>query len=228
MAPGIPAWLAAERRAAREDLARSGLPGPRDEAWKYTSLKALEARTPRVGDAAAATRDVDLAALSLPGLDGPRLVFVNGAFRADLSRLDDLPEGLVFAPLARVLAGGSEQARVAFSSPFAEPGAAMARLNTALAADGVWLEVADGASIEAPIHLVFIGADAGTDIAWHLRNVIRIGAGGAAHGGRATPRRRGCDAAWQPGRAGPPRARGAAAPRAPAGGGHRDHPRLAQ
>lgn len=180
MAAGVPAWLAAERRAAREDFARSGLPGPRDEAWKYTSLKALEARAPRVGDADAALREVDLAALALPGLDGPRLLFVNGAFRADLSRLDDLPPGLALSPLASLLASGSEQARVAFAAPFAEPGAAMARLNTALAVDGAWLEVADGVAIEVPIHLVYIGADAGADIAWHLRNVIRIGAGASA------------------------------------------------
>jgi Fe-S cluster assembly protein SufD len=180
MVQGAPDWLAAARRAACEDVARNGLPGPRDEAWKYTSLRALEARAPRVGDADAAVREVDLAALELPGLDGPRVVFVNGAFRADLSRLADLPAGLTVAPLAHLLIAGRDDARVAFDEPFAEPGAAMARLNTALAADGPWIEIADGAAIEAPIHLVFAGADAGADIAWHLRGVIRVGAGASA------------------------------------------------
>jgi Fe-S cluster assembly protein SufD len=175
-----PDWLAAERRAAREDFARRGLPGPREEPWKYTSLKALEARAPRVGDPDAATRAVDVAALALPGCDGPRMVFVNGAFRADLSRLDGLPEGVQVAPLGAMLAAGSEAARSAFAQPFAEPGAALARLNTALACDGVWLQVADGVCLEAPIHLVFAGADAGADIAWNLRHAIALGAGAEA------------------------------------------------
>lgn len=175
-----PDWLAAERRTAREDFARRGLPGPREEPWKYTSLKALETRAPRVGDPDAASRAVDAAALALPGCDGPRMVFVNGVFRADLSRLDDLPEGLEVAPLGALLAAGNEAARIAFAVPFAEPGAALARLNTALACDGVWLQVADGVRLEAPIHLVFAGADAGADVAWNLRQAIRLGAGAEA------------------------------------------------
>ena len=32
------------RRALLEAALRDGLPGPRDEAWKYTSLRALERR----------------------------------------------------------------------------------------------------------------------------------------------------------------------------------------
>ena len=38
------AALGASRRAALAALQRDGLPGPRSEAWKYTSLRALERR----------------------------------------------------------------------------------------------------------------------------------------------------------------------------------------
>ena len=50
--------LAAPRRAALDAALASGLPGPRAEAWKYTSLRALAARTfaDAAGAATASTR----------------------------------------------------------------------------------------------------------------------------------------------------------------------------
>lgn len=177
---GSPQWLAETRRAAREDFARRGLPGPRDEPWKYTNLRALESRVPRVGDPDAATRVVDVAGFELPGCHGPRLVFVNGVFRTDLSQVGALPAGVELGPLAGLLADGRDSARGVFAPEHAEPGAALARLNAALATDGVWLDVAAGVALEAPIHLVFAGVDAGADIAWHLRHGIRLGAGAEA------------------------------------------------
>ena len=81
-ASGI-AWLDASRRENRAAFAASGLPDARVEAWKYTALRGLGQRSFAGGDAAAATRVVDAATLALPGVDGPRLVFVNGVFRAD-------------------------------------------------------------------------------------------------------------------------------------------------
>ncbi|RZA23902.1 MAG: Fe-S cluster assembly protein SufD, partial [Lysobacteraceae bacterium] len=35
----------AARRTLLDDALRQGLPGPRSEAWKYTSLRALERRS---------------------------------------------------------------------------------------------------------------------------------------------------------------------------------------
>jgi len=172
-----PRWLADARRAAREDFVRRGLPGPREEAWKYTSLRALETRAPRIGDAGAAGRAVDPALLDLPGCEGPRLVFVNGAFRADLSTTADLPAGVELGTLAGMIADGREATRAAFEQPLAEPGAALAQINAALATEGVWLQVAGNVEVATPIRLVFAGIDAGADIAWHLRHAIRVGDG---------------------------------------------------
>jgi len=96
-----PAWLAEVRRAAADSLAREGLPEPRTEAWKYTSLRALEQRRPVVGDAVASSRAIDAASFDLPEIKGPRLVFVNGVLRGDLSRAVH-QDGLSVATLAAV------------------------------------------------------------------------------------------------------------------------------
>jgi len=168
------AWLDAARRDHLAAFAQAGLPDTRVEAWKYTALRALAQRSFAHGDAQAATRAVDAASLALPGVDGPRLVFVNGVFRADLSTLAALPAGLSLRPLSQALREDAEGLRFALAHRYREAGDAFARLNAALAGDGVVLRVASGAAIAKPVHLLFLGAPAEGDLAWHLRNVIEL------------------------------------------------------
>ena len=171
-----PAWLAEVRRAAADSLAREGLPEPRTEAWKYTSLRALEQRRPVVGDAVASSRAIDAASFDLPEIKGPRLVFVNGVLRGDLSRAVH-QDGLSVATLAAVDAAQLEPWRTLLAHEYRGVASAFARLNTALAADGPLVRVAAGARIPEPLHLVFIGTADDREIAWHVRALIEIGAG---------------------------------------------------
>lgn len=171
-----PEWLAAARRTAAESLVREGLPGSRSEAWKYTSLRALEQRKPAVGDAEAVTRAVDAALFDLPGIDGPRLVFVNGELRKDLSRFVE-ESGLSISTLSSADPDQLESWRAPLARERAGDASAFARLNTALATDGPIVRVAPHAHVKKPVHLVFIGAAGESEIAWHARALIAIGAG---------------------------------------------------
>jgi Fe-S cluster assembly protein SufD len=114
------AWLDTARRENREAFASAGLPDTRVEAWKYTALRALAQRRFANGDGHAQTRKVDTASLALPGIDGPKLVFVNGVFRADLSVLDSLPAGLTLQPLSQALQGDVQPLRFALSRHYRE------------------------------------------------------------------------------------------------------------
>jgi Fe-S cluster assembly protein SufD len=168
-------WLDAARQENHAALAAGGLPDTRVEAWKYTSLRALSQRSFASGDSEAGGRAVDPALFALPGVDGPRLVFVNGVFRADLSALDTLPAGLVLQPLSRALDEDAEPLRFVLSRHYRDVGDAFARINAASAVDGVVLRVAAGEQITAPVQLVFVGAVAPAAVAWHTRNVIELG-----------------------------------------------------
>jgi len=170
-------WLDAARRENLDSFLGAGLPDTRVEAFKYTALRALSQRSFVLGDAHIATRVVDPATLQLPGVDGARLVFVNGALRLDLSSLDALPEGLSLQPLSQALESESELLRFALARHYREPADAFAQLNAAFASEGVVLRVAAGAQIAAPVQLCFVGAAAEGDVAWHLRHVIELGEG---------------------------------------------------
>jgi Fe-S cluster assembly protein SufD len=171
------AWLDQARAENLAAFAEGGLPDTRVEAWKYTALRALSQRRFVCGDAQAATREVDATALAVPGVDGPRLVFVNGALRLDLSSLANLPAGLHLQPLSQALAQDAESLRFALTRRYRARGDAFARLNAAQAADGVVLRVAAGAKITAPVQLVCVGTPGEDELAWHLRHVVELGEG---------------------------------------------------
>lgn len=174
-----PDWLAPLRAGALAALRTHGLPAARAEAWKYTSLRALDARRFEATDPAARDHAVAPELLDLPGAEGPRLVFVNGALRADLSTLAALPAGLELVPLSRALATGDAAARVALAPRAGAPDDAFAQLNTALAREGALLRVAPGVRIDAPVQLLHLGVAGAADVAWHLRHRIELGAGSA-------------------------------------------------
>ncbi len=167
-------WLQQARRDNLEAFAKSGLPTSRHELWKYTVLRALEKRSFALPRPAPAPVDLDV---ELAGIDGPRLVFVNGLFEPALSKLDALPEGLSLRSLGTALSGEAEPLRFQLARLFGDSDAGFVRLNAACAADGVLLRVAAGVRIEEPLHLVFAGAPAEVDLAWHLRNLIELEAG---------------------------------------------------
>ncbi|MBN8728676.1 MAG: Fe-S cluster assembly protein SufD [Xanthomonadales bacterium] len=164
--------LGGVRAEAAAALLRDGLPGPREEAWKYTSLRALEQR--RYAPAPGEATDVPaLAAFALPGVDGARLVFVNGVFQPALSDLQAAP-GVEILPYREHPGQLDKDLEGHHGTGSAD---AFLRLNTALVEDGASIRVVAGADAGAPIHLVILGAPAAADLAWQLRLQVELGAG---------------------------------------------------
>ena len=160
----------ADRRAQLDALLHDGLP-QRAEAWKYTSLRALERR--RFG--AAQLVAVDPAHLA--DIPAPRLVFVNGHFDATLSDLSGLPAGVDVQPLSQLLQGDDARAVNFLARRYARADEPFARLNAALAREGAVVRVEAGVEVQAPLHIVSVGAPQDGDAAWHLRHFVELRAG---------------------------------------------------
>ncbi|RWA38410.1 Fe-S cluster assembly protein SufD [Xylella fastidiosa] len=157
------------RRQALEDARRDGLPDLRSETWKYTSLRTLERR--HFSQAPTAATTIDPAWLNT--IPTPRLVFVNGRHSPSLSNLSGLPQGMTLHPLSAL---PREQDKGLHRSPphFKHRDEIFARLNTALADEGVLLRVHQNITVNTPIHLIFITPAGEIDHAWHLRNQIQL------------------------------------------------------
>jgi Fe-S cluster assembly protein SufD len=165
--------IAARRDAAFDVFAKAGLPHRRIEEWKYTDLRALMRDAKPLAsppDASAKARAKEAGSL-LGDLDARRLVFVDGAFVPELSDLRDLEPGLVVGSLAQALTDGDPvvAARLGKLAPASDAAVA---LNTALMGDGAVIRVASGATIERPLHLLFVAS--GKPAATFTRSLVTI------------------------------------------------------
>jgi Fe-S cluster assembly protein SufD len=166
------AWLRQLRRDRLDAFVAAGLPGRRNEAWKYTPLKGLEQR------AFALSRGSGNVT-SLPPLlasAGQRLVFIDGRFSPEASRLPS-DSGLDFIPLAEALRDQDPAARFRIARLMGGGEDALDHLNAALASDGLLLRVPAGLRLREPLHLVYLGSAQASGRAWHLRGLIEVEAG---------------------------------------------------
>lgn len=164
------------RREALDAALRDGLPHARSEAWKYTPLRALERRGFAPVAPAAAHFDPAL----LAAIPAPRMVFANGRFDAARSDLTGLPAGATLQTLPQALADPDPRAGNFMQRRYERADEVFARLNAALASDGAVLRLAEHLRLELPLHLVFVGAPADGDRAWHLRHLVELRRGAEA------------------------------------------------
>lgn len=159
---GVP-WLDSERRSALEQVRRSGIPGSRQEAWRYTSLKALaEQRFARHVETAVGIGRSDLQEVLVPGLDVCRAVLVNGNFVPQLSDLRDLPEGVRADSLRAILEDEPDVLAEHLNKLAGQDSNLFSALNTAGMEDGLVLLVDKGVTFERPLEILHlsVGADA--------------------------------------------------------------------
>src|SRR4051794_23694472 len=111
--PAEPAWLVERRRSALARFGELGLPTRRQENWRFTNLRALEATE---FPPATAGTPIDEAALAPYRHAGAshRIVLVNGRFSPALSAIGALPSGVYLAPLSAALRERADLAAVLF------------------------------------------------------------------------------------------------------------------
>jgi Fe-S cluster assembly protein SufD len=127
-------------------------------------------------DQAALTRAA--AALKLHAIDGVRrLVLVDGVFAPKLSDLSGLEQGLGIRTLREALETGDAALQAKLFSP--DNTNPMVALNSAMMTDGVVIELADGAVLTQPLHVVHIASGAAPS-AMFTRSLLKLGKSASA------------------------------------------------
>jgi Fe-S cluster assembly protein SufD len=179
---GGPSWLREVRREAIARFAERGLPTPRDEEWKYTSIAPIAATAFDLG--ADATDDGLSEDAITPSCVSPawtRLVFVNGRYSAKLSAIGPLPRGARVESLGEALITDPEMLRLhLITSASAGASDAFAALNAAFWRDGAFVYVPAGVDIAEPIQLLFVASGAGPARVDHPRSLVVLERGSRA------------------------------------------------
>jgi len=172
--PSGPGWLGEARQAAFARFAERGLPTTREEEWRFTSLSAL-ADTAFVS---AGEAPIDRPAVAPFRLDDPtacQIVLVNGRLAGGLTD-HDLPDGVTLTSLRAAPDAPAWPAALAAGQLNRAGGTAvLVDLNTALLEDAVLLDVAPGAIVTRPIHVLHVTAGADAPVVVSPRLIVRAG-----------------------------------------------------
>jgi Fe-S cluster assembly protein SufD len=175
------------RQQAFAKFLQRGFPTTRDEHWKYTNLRRLEAREFGIGQP-----DTAYVPQLLRPANAYQLVFVDGCFRAALSTMPSAT-GLRVTTLAELQNIDPATLTAALTTTATETCRFVA-LNSALTQDGVVIDMDADTSLDQPLFLNFVWSDQPQSLMAHPRVVIRaarhsklcvieqyLGAGNAAH-----------------------------------------------
>ncbi|MFT6605435.1 MAG: Fe-S cluster assembly protein SufD [Halocynthiibacter sp.] len=161
-------WAKKAREAAQARVLAMGLPGRRDEYWKYTDPTSLTvAQAPK-----AALFDPEEVPV-FDGIDRLKIVFVDGVY--DASASDDLAlSGVEIEPLQTACAADIHWARDVFGvlenngqNPVARP---LAAFNTARASEGMVIRAT--AQAAKPISLIYLHKSEVSDAVLH--HVVKV------------------------------------------------------
>lgn len=167
----------AKRKSAISKFSELGFPTTRNEEWKYTNVAPLANQKFKLSGETARLNKKMLPRYTFEDMPQNLLVFINGRFMKDWSRLEAQARGLVIDSLARVLErnGETAQAHLAEYADFQnEPFTA---LNTAFTHDGAFVRVPGGTVLSEPIHILHLAAEGASPWLAHPRNLIVVGAG---------------------------------------------------
>jgi len=171
--------VAEARRQAFDVFARAGLPHRRIEDWKYTDLRVLMRDVLPVAaapDAAALKRaDTALKTHAIAGVR--RLVLVDGVFASKLSDVANAEQGLSIRTLCEVLEADDAALQAQLQLP--QNSDPMVALNSAVMTDGLVIEVAAGAALAQPLHIVHVASTA-LPAAMFTRSLLKLGKGASA------------------------------------------------
>jgi Fe-S cluster assembly protein SufD len=163
-------WLRRLREDAFARFCEVGFPTTRDEDWRFTNVAAI-ARTQFRPASAAKLTAAEVAPFLAEGA-AAQLVFVNGRFARELSRVDGLPKGVTVASLREQIEAHPETLEKHLGRYADTQRDAFAALNTAFLSDGAYVHVARGVVLEAPVSLLYLATAEAAPTMTHPRNLI--------------------------------------------------------
>jgi Fe-S cluster assembly protein SufD len=176
----VPAPLEKLRQEGLSRFAEVGLPGPREEAWRFLNLRGfLKQRFEAPAPVAAGKAREAFELFTFEGLEACRLVFVNGRFSPELSEHTVLPDGTIVCSLNEALERDREAVLADLGQHAGVDRTPFAALNSATLLDGAFISVPRDTALEMPIHVVHLTVGP-QPIVTSPRTLMLVGSGAKA------------------------------------------------
>lgn len=164
------------RKDAISKLVELDFPTLKNEEWKYTNVTPILKQNfipARNAKTTIFSRD-EIDKFLFKGFDCCLLVFVNGRYSEELSKVNELPEGIVIDSMKNVLLNNPEMIKD-YAGKLSKIDNSFNALNTAFAQDGLVIKVADGKVLENPVQVLFLNGSKGENVLSTPRNLIIAG-----------------------------------------------------
>lgn len=167
-------WLRDLRELGMESFNKLGWPTLKHEEWRFTDVRPI-ANTPfALPRESGVVSAAELDTIGFGGISKVRLVFVDGKYRADLSRLAALPPSVQAVSLVEAIASGDPTLRHHLDHVAHTEQDPFDALNTAFIEDGAFIHIGKNAQLDGAIHLLYVttAKSAKPQAACHPRNLI--------------------------------------------------------
>jgi len=173
---GSKSFLHGIRKEALAQLAEMSFPTLRNEDWKYTDISPLLKNNfiPAASLEQVSFTGNEIEKYLFKDFDFHLLVFINGVYSTELSKVGALPKGAVISGLSKASKENPELIR-RYTGKSTVRDNAFNTLNAAYAVDGLFIYVPDGKIIEKPVQVLFINSSPDKEILSVPKNLLVAG-----------------------------------------------------
>ncbi len=163
------------RKDAISKFAKLTFPTQKDEEWKYTNVSSLLKHNFSPVPVKENVSSETINKFLFDKMEHSLLVFVNGNFSSELSKLIDIPKGVVIGSLAEALKNNNPIVKKHLGKYAENDNYFFTTLSSAFTKDGAFIYVPDGKVVEDPIHIIFITKSGSEKILTQPRNLFVAG-----------------------------------------------------
>lgn len=168
--------LSEQRQSALNIFKDNGFPSSRQETWKYTDVRPIAKKSFATAiDSVVNISAEEIDAVRFQKLECIELVFINGVFSKEYSRLADVPEKVIIENMIDTLSRDADLL-VQHIAKYADDNVSpFTALNTAFIQHGTCIKIPNNVVLEKPINILYLSRDTKEPFASHPRNLIVMG-----------------------------------------------------
>lgn len=172
-------WTEPMRKRALARFSELGFPTPKEEEWRQTNVAAMRKHPfrPAAGVDPFAAGLSEMRGLLFGEEAAAELVFLNGRFAKNLSRVGSLPAGVVVTNLAEATIRHRDVVEDHLGRYADYETASFAALNTAFLSEGAFIRLPENVRLEKPIHVLHLAVAEEEPFMVHPRTLLLAGAG---------------------------------------------------
>ncbi len=163
------------RKEAIKSFSELNFPDRKDEEWRYTNISPLLSNSFTIPENKFEIDERDIADHLLKDIDAYVMVFVNGKFSANHSKLKNIQPGIKIESLAESIKNNNELLLNHLGKYAGYKNDIFTSLSTAFTNGGAFISIADNCIADKPVYLLYLTKAGNSAIQIQPRNLIVAG-----------------------------------------------------